>query len=430
MKEKLHKQHQVLEEVVKKAISGDFFAMDLSSFLSTLDVSGKVWVMGAGKASVEMAYQVEAYFGSSVKDGIIISPNNSHKLNRIQVFEGTHPYPYQDSVSASYELRDLVKSIPEGDTVIFCLSGGASSLFCIPVDGVELDELRDAYKLLLNSGASIHETNAVRKHLSETGGGKIGELLSDSKLTSILLSDVPGDNPDSIGSGPTVPDPSTFKDAFQVLKKYRLWDEVSHSIRINISKGMHGEITENPKPKKSDWPNHITKVISGANILAENVGKFLSGKGYNAQVASSAYDADVNRISKKICSEAISVLSDKSELKAPVALVYFGESTVKVKGEGKGGRNQELALNAAISIEGQHDISLLSFATDGIDGPTDAAGAIINSETTLKARKQKKSPEDYLQNNDSYHFHKEMNTHIKTGATGNNLMDLQVILVG
>ncbi|MEX2476904.1 MAG: DUF4147 domain-containing protein [Gracilimonas sp.] len=430
MREKLRKQHQVLEEVVSKLITDDFFALDLKSYLSTLELTGKVWILGAGKASVEMAHQVETYYGSSVEDGIIISPNISHTLNRVQVFTGTHPYPYQDSVSASYELRDLAKRIPEDDTVIFCLSGGASSLFCIPAGGIELDELRNAYKLLLNSGASIHEINAVRKHLSETAGGKLGELFSDRNLVSILLSDVPGDNPDSIGSGPTIPDTSTFKEAFQVLKKYRLWDDIAHSIRIHISKGMHGEIPENPKSENIDWTNHRTKVISGANILAENAGKFLSGKGYNVQVASSAYNLDVNRISKKICSEAISVLSKKSELKIPAAFVYFGESTVKVKGDGKGGRNQELALNAAISIEGQHDISLLSFATDGIDGPTDAAGAIINSETTLKARKQKISPEDFLQNNDSYYFHERMNTHIKTGATGNNLMDLQIVLVG
>ncbi|MBD3616415.1 MAG: DUF4147 domain-containing protein [Gracilimonas sp.] len=430
MKEKLHKQHLILEEVVDKFISNGFFEMNLSSFFSGLETSEKIWVLGAGKASVEMAYQLEEHFGSAIKDGIIISPNKTHKLDRIQVFTGTHPYPYQDSVSASYELWKLARRIPKEDTVVFCLSGGASSLFCIPANGIELDELRKTYKLLLNSGASIHEVNAVRKHLSETSGGKLGQLLSDNNLISIVLSDVPGDDPEIIGSGPTVPDSSTFKAAFQILKKYRLWEEVPHSIRIYLSKGMHGDVDENPKPGHQEWKNHHLKVISGANILAENVGKFLVKKGFNTQVASKAYNISVKKISKDICSDAISVLSKKSGLKAPAGLIYFGESTVDVTGDGKGGRNQELALNAAISVEGQHAISLLSFATDGIDGPTDAAGAIVNSETTLKARKLKLSPEDYLQQNDSYHFHEKMNTLLRTGHTGNNLMDLQVVLIG
>ncbi|MCH2451000.1 MAG: DUF4147 domain-containing protein [Gracilimonas sp.] len=430
MKEKLHQQYFVLQEVAKRVVSGDFFQMNLHSFLDSIEATERIWLLGAGKASVEMAYQVEQYFGSGIEDGIIISPNDSHILKRVQVFSGTHPYPYQDSVSASYELWQLAKRIPEGDTVIFCLSGGASSLLCIPKEGIELDELRKTYKLLLNSGASIHEINTVRKHLSETSGGKLGKLLSGTALVSIILSDVPGDTADVVGSGPTVSDSSNFTEAFQVLKKYGLWDETPHSIRIHLSKGMHGDVPENPKPSKDVWEKHKVKVISGAGMLAQNVGHFLSEQGYNVTVDSEAYNMDVNRISRKICTDAISVLSKRSVLKEPAAYVYFGESTVEVKGEGKGGRNQELALNAALSIEGQHDISLLSFATDGVDGPTDAAGAIVNSETTLKARKQKLSPEDYLQNNDSYHFHKKMNTLIKTGATGNNLMDLQIILMG
>lgn len=430
MKEKLHKQHAILQEITGKIVAGDLFELNLNTLLDGIEASEKVWVLGAGKASVEMAHQVEQFFGSRIEDGIIISPNDSHKLDRIQVFSGTHPFPYQDSLSASYELRQLAKRIPDGDTVIFCLSGGASSLLCIPEQDIELEELRTTFKLLLNSGASIHEINNVRKHLSETAGGKLGSLLSEKALVSIILSDVPGDTPDVVGSGPTVPDTSTFTEAFQVLKKYGLWQDTPHSIRIHLSKGMHGDMPENPKPDKDFWKRHKTEVISGASILAQNAGDYLSEIGYNVVVDAKAYDMDVHRIAKKICSDAISVLSKKAKIKEPAAFIYFGESTVHVTGEGKGGRNQELALNAAISFEGQHDISLLSFATDGIDGPTDAAGAIVNSETTLKARKKKLSPEDHLQNNDSYHFHNEMNTLIKTGPTGNNLMDLQIILVG
>ncbi len=430
MKEKLDRQQFILEEIAEEVASNRLFELDLSRYFSSLKTEGDIWLLGAGKASVAMARQAEQFFGDSIIDGIIIAPERSTLLNRIQVFEGSHPYPGQDSISASYELRELASKIPSGDTIIFCLSGGASSLFCIPAGEIELDELKKTYQLLLNSGASIHEINVVRKHLSEVGGGKFGESLSDKKLMSLVLSDVPGDDPEVVGSGPTVSDSSTFKDAFQVLKRHSLWEGVPHSVRIYISKGMHGDAPENPKPENTDWKDHRVEVINGAKILAENVGGLLMQKGFKVQVGEKAYDMDVKEISKKICSDAISILSKKSDLKAPAALVYFGESTVQVNGEGNGGRNQELALNAAISIEGQNPISLLSFATDGIDGPTEAAGAIINSQTTLQARKKKLEPEDYLQKNDSYHFHKKMNTLLKTGATGNNLMDLQVVLVG
>jgi hydroxypyruvate reductase/glycerate 2-kinase len=386
-------------------------------------------VIGAGKASVEMARKVEEKFGEQIMDGIIIAPEKSSDLNNIQVFKGTHPYPDEDSVSASYELLSLAKRIPQNDRVIFCLSGGASSLYCIPANGIELDEFKETYKLLLNSGASIHQINVVRKHISETSGGQTALHLSNHKLISLILSDVPGDDPEIVGSGPTVADSSTFKQAFQVLKKYQLWVEIPHSVRIHISKGMHGDISETPKPESHKWDHHRVEMISGAKILAENVGKQLEKEGYHAEVADHAYDEEVKDISRKICSKAISILSKKADITAPAALIYFGESTVNVKGEGKGGRNQELALSAAITLEGQNPVSLLSLATDGVDGPTDAAGAIITSQTTLMARKKKLTPEDYLQNNDSYHFHLEMENLIKTGPTGNNLMDIQVVLV-
>ncbi|MEX0719388.1 MAG: DUF4147 domain-containing protein [Balneolaceae bacterium] len=429
MKEKLKEHHQVLEEIVSDYVSGKFFELDLDEIFSSIKSSGDVWVLGAGKASVAMARQAIDYFKDKIKDGIIIAPEKSKELHQIQVFKGSHPLPDNDTVSSSYELLNLARKIPKGDTVIFCLSGGASALFCIPAKGIELEEIRNCYELLLNSGASIHQINVVRKHLSETAGGRLGEVLSQTNLHSVILSDVPGDDPQSIGSAPTIPDSSTFKEAFQILKQFKLWDHMPHSARIHISKGMHGDVRENPGAGDQKWEHHSVNVISGAKVLAENISKELRDRGWNVFIAEEAYDDDLKKVSKKICSEAISVVSEDKPVSKPAALIYFGESTVNVSGKGKGGRNQEMALNAAISIEGQHSISLLSLGTDGMDGPTDAAGAIINSETALLARKKKLNPEEYLQNNDSYHFHEKMETLVKTGPTGNNLMDLQVVLV-
>ncbi|MEQ9265704.1 MAG: DUF4147 domain-containing protein [Balneolaceae bacterium] len=388
-----------------------------------------IWVLGAGKASLNMAESIISTFGSRVEDGIIISNEDRYGIKGIQVFEGAHPYPDKKSVSASYELLELARKIPEGETVVFCLSGGASSLLCIPPGGIEIDELAYTYKLLLECGASIHEINVVRKHLCELKGGQLAQALHHTNLVTLVASDVPGDDLETIGSSPTICDPSTFKEAFQVLKRFELWNLVPHSIRIYIAKGMNGDIPETPKPGINDHPGHEIKTISKISSLGERVEQVLRKEGFNTWLDNKAYDDDVRKVSKMICSKAISVLSKDEPLAKPAALIFYGESSVNVKGSGKGGRNQELALISAISLEGHHSISMLSLGTDGIDGPTDAAGAIINSETTLKARKAKLSPEEFLQNNDSYNFHEEMGTIIKTGSTGNNTADLQVVII-
>jgi hydroxypyruvate reductase/glycerate 2-kinase len=245
----------------------------------------------------------------------------------------------------------------------------------------------------------------------------------------LVISDVPGNDVSKIGSGPTVGDPSSFTDAKSVLELYNLWDKIPLSIQTHIQLGVEGIIPENPKPNSPNFKNHSVKIINSAEHLAQQVADYLSSEGLDIWVAPEAYSDNVRNVSKEISAKAISVLSKNFPVNKPAALVFYGESYVDVKGSGKGGRNLEMALTVAISLEGQHNVSLISLGTDGIDGPTDAAGAIIDSYTTLKARKKKLSPEEYLVNNDSYHFHEQMETLIKTGPTGNNLMDLQVLIV-
>jgi hydroxypyruvate reductase/glycerate 2-kinase len=427
MKERLAEQHKILEEIVEK-VKG--FKDQGKLNINSLEKGQKAWFLGAGKGSVQQAKEVIKAYDLEVEDGIIISNHNENDFSGIQVFEGSHPYPDEKSVSSSYELLELAKSIPADETVIFCLSGGASALLTIPPKGIEIEELALTNKILLESGADIHEMNVVRKHLCMLKGGQLAQFLHHVNLITLISSDVPGDDITTIGSAPTVCDPSTFKEAFQLLKKYGIWNEVPHSVRIHIAGGMGGDIPETPKPGINEHPAHEVKLISKADNLADHIAGLLIAKGLNVKVAEEAYQSDVRQVSKMICGEAISVLSRNEPVSKPAALIYFGESSVNVKGKGKGGRNQELALTAAVSIEGQHSVSMLSMGTDGLDGPTDAAGAIINSETTLKARKKKLNPEEYLQKNDSYHFHEKMETLIKTGPTGINLMDLQVILIG
>tara|TARA_R110000868_G_scaffold383578_10_gene650734 strand:- start:6710 stop:7987 length:1278 start_codon:yes stop_codon:yes gene_type:complete len=424
MKSELEAQYLILNSLINdlcKPIKPEF----------TLDIkkNSHLWVLGAGKASLSIAQSIINTSNAVVEDGIIISNEKSSLVKEIQVFKGSHPYPDEDSVSASYELLELARNIPSGEIVIFCLSGGASSLLCIPPKGIEIEELAETYQLLLNAGAPIHEINIVRKHLCMLKGGQLAQALHHTNLITIISSDVPNDDLETIGSAPTICDSSTFKDAFQVLKRFELWYKIPHSIRIYITKGLSGDIPDTPKPGVNDHPSHTVKIISKAYSLSSKIGGQFKEMGFNVWVSDSAYNDDVRKVSKMICSKAISVLSKNEPVKKPAALVYYGESTVEVNGSGKGGRNQEMALISALSIEGQHSISMLSIGTDGVDGPTDAAGAIINSETTLFARKSKLSPEEYLQNNDAYHFHEKMDTLIKTGPTGNNLMDLQVVII-
>lgn len=421
MKDKLQKQHVILESIAKNL--KEFQKQELTN----LNITEDCYILGAGKGSVKLAESVLRQ-GIHCKDGILIGLD-SGVYKGIQVFEGSHPYPDENSVSASYELLDLASQIPNDSTVIFCLSGGASALLCIPPYGVEIAEVRTLYKLLLNSGASIQQMNVVRKHVCDLKGGKLGEELAHVKLVTLIESDVPGDDVSTIGSGPTVPDPSTYTEAISILKEFKIWDAIPASIKQHLLFGEEGVIPENPKPDEVHHPNHTIQVVSKSIGLAETISKKLRRHGYDVLVAEKSYSGDVKTVSKQMCSKAIAVLSGNDSLKKPAALIFHGESTVTVKGSGKGGRNQELALIAALSIEGQHSISMLSIGTDGIDGPTDSAGAIINSLTTLQARKKGVNPESLLQQNNSYVFHDEMGTHLKIGATGINLMDLQVVLV-
>jgi len=424
----LEKQRQTLDQMVTFASESADTKVD--KIIDLIDNDEPVWILAAGKASQKMVLSLENSLGNRIRDGILISnqPPNP-EITYVQQFKASHPYPDESCWSASLELLELAREIPAGETVIFCISGGASSLLCIPAGELEINELAYIYKILLNSGAPIHHMNMIRKHLSAIKGGQLASALVHTKLITLAISDVPGDDPEVIGSGPTLPDSTTFEDVYRISKYHGIWDKYPVSVRKHLLDGLEGLIPDTPKPGEDEHPNHHIEMISTARLLAEQCANNLERQGYHAHIDNKAYSEDTRKVSKRMCAEAISVLSKDNPVEKPAALLYYGESTVNVTGDGKGGRNQELALATAISLEGQHAISMMSFATDGVDGPTDAAGAIINSKTTLNARKRGLDPETFLQNNDSYSFFKETGELIKTGPTGNNLMDLQILLV-
>ena len=257
--------------------------------------------------------------------------------------------------------------------------------------------------------------NTVRKHLSLVKGGNLAQKAHHLRLHSYLLSDVPNDKAEVIGSGPTIADSSTFSDALQMLSDYKISQDMPNTVLNYLRQGAQGLHLETPKPGFNDHPNQALQLITGASSMQPFLSTLLEQQGFGVHWASEPIQASVKKETQRIAAEVISVLNGQSNIstKTPQALVYHGESYAQVTGHGKGGRNQELALLLALSLEGQHPVTILTLATDGVDGPTDAAGAMVSSYTTLHARKQNTLPEAYVQQNDSYHFHEQMNTLVK-----------------
>src|SRR5690625_5302152 len=338
-------------------------------------------------------------------------------MQRIRALEGSHPLPDANSLASTYELIDLATKIPDGSLVFYLLSGGSSALLCRPAGELELDDLVATHQLLLTSGANIHEMNVVRTALSSVKGGQLLQYLSHTDLVDLVISDVPGDLLRSIGSGPTTTGTVRFGEAYQVLQRYNLGDRVPESVQrfLNERREVAPDHTVAPHP----GPHHQF-LISSAGILARRVAAECRRNGYEAEVMSPAYDAPIGEVEKMIVSRI-----RKEQAADGKCLIWFGESSVNVSGSGKGGRNQELALRIARHLMPGDGVVAASVGTDGVDGPTDAAGAVVSGDTLQIAAGKGLDPQAYLQNNDSYTFFDQTGGLIKTGPTGNNLMDLQ-----
>jgi len=373
---------------------------------------------------------VEAILGEYVQQSLVITsdPEKADECNADEVIVGSHPAPDNQSLEAGQKAVAFFKQIPENALVLNLLSGGTSSLMCYPAEGITLEELRSVFELLNTSGATISDINAVRKHCSQIKGGQLLRYFNpEATLVDLLISDVPDDELSIIGSGPTVTDLSTYQDAYHILLKYDLWEQLPGAVRAHIEKGINGERVETLKPGKDPLDNHFTHVISSARMLAEKISELAMEHELGSRLAESAFNEDVGTVSNRIAGE---IKNDSvPEEERPILFIYYGESTVQVTGDGKGGRNQEMALRGAVEIAGHENITWLSAGTDGIDGPTDAAGAVVDGNTVAEAEKRGIDPHAHLERNDSYHFHNKLETHLKTGPTGNNLMDLVLVLV-
>lgn len=387
----------------------------------------RLLVIGFGKASWRMAEASEHLLDGLIDTGIIVTKyghaSASSRLAKITTYEAAHPVPDDNGVAATRGIVDLVKGADERTLVLCLISGGGSALFVAPREDITLREKQEVTDLLLKSGATINELNAVRKHLSMVKGGRLAEIAYPASIISLIVSDVIGDSLDVIASGPTAPDTSTYGDARTVLEKYQLTARAPKAVLSILEQGSRGNIAETPKQGDDIFEN-VQNIIVASNSTALLAAKEKAeGLGFHTSILSSTLQGEAREVARSLAHRART-----ANLTRPACFLSGGETTVTVKGAGLGGRNTELALAFALEIEGINGITLLSAGTDGTDGPTDAAGAVVDGQTISRARSMNLDATTYLDDNNSYTFFQKTNDLLITGPTGTNVMDIQIIL--
>ena len=389
-----------------------------------------IYIIGAGKASASMAFEVEKILGSLIKRGVVATKHgHALPLKTIECIEAGHPVPDQQSVYAGQRIIEIAKQANENDIVIALISGGASALMADYPQGITLYDVQQLFDLLLKSGATIDEMNAVRKHLSRLKGGGLSWAAYPATLVTFILSDVIDDPLHVIASGPTVADPTTFEDAISILKKYNLFKKIPAAIKEWLVQGKSGLIPETLKPGDPFFKKTTNHLIGTNKIaLLAAAGKAAS-LGFEPIILPNYLSGEASAAAKTFVKEIL----EKKYNEKPFCLLMGGETTVTIRGNGKGGRNQEFALAAFVHLtqnEIDHDIQIiLSAGTDGSDGPTDATGAFIDAEIIGNAKELQLNATDYLLNNDAYHFFKKTGGLIITGPTQTNVMDIVLAIV-
>lgn len=383
------------------------------------------YVAGAGKATAAMSAEVERILSYRIKDGAVaIKAGHNLPLKYVRQIEAGHPLPNHNSVVAASEIKSLVKQAHHSDVIIFLLSGGASSLMTDLPYGCSLEEIHEVFELLLKSGASIQEVNVVRKHLSELKGGQLIREAGGAMVVTFIISDVIGNDLSIIGSGPTVPDPSTFSDAYAILERYQLLEKIPVSVMNHLEKGRTKIIRDTPKPGDKHFDRSRTYIIGDNNVALEAAAEEARKLGFETKIFTSTMEGDAETAAKEWAQQAIGHDHQKK-----YCLIAGGETTVQVKGNGKGGRNQHFALAAAIALQSNPHISLLAAGSDGTDGPTDAAGAMVNGNTVADGKVKGLTAETFLAHQDAYTFFEKAGGLFKTGPTQTNVMDIVITLI-
>ena len=391
---------------------------------------GNVYVVGGGKAAGAMTVALEEILGARIKEGVVNVPHgNKHKARVVKTQEASHPIPDEAGVEGARRMMTIAENAGRDDLLIMLVSGGCSSLMPLPRNDVTLKDKQNITDTLLKSGARIQEINAVRKHISDIKGGWLAKKAYPATILNLILSDVVGDNLETIASGPTVPDSTTFFEAKRVLENYRLWQNAPITIKKLLSAGEEGIVAETPKPDDPAFKKVHSLVLGNCRSAAAAACGHLRAAGLNTLLLSTTLEGEAKHVGKMLGSLANSIGSLGEPIPKPAAIVAAGETTVTVTGKGRGGRNQELILGAAMELNRIEGMVVASLSTDGIDGPTEAAGAIADTQTYSRAAELGLEPHEFLDQNDSHHFFKKLEDLIITGPTGTNVNDISVIII-
>jgi hydroxypyruvate reductase len=391
---------------------------------------GKVWVVGAGKGTAPMAQALEELLGNRLAGGIIcVKDGHGLPLEKVEVLEASHPVPDERGVAAGRRIAALVKSADKDDLVIAALSGGGSALLTLPAEGVSLEDIRILTDQLLTCGAEIGEINSLRKHLSQVKGGQLAAMAAPARVVNLALSDVVGDRLDVIASGPFSSDPTTFAEALAVLEHYGIAAKAPASVVEYLKKGLGGGVPDTPKPGEGAVSSVVHAIVGSNRIAVRAAAEKASALGYGTLILSTALCGEAREVGRMLVSVAKEARDFGDPAKPPLCILAGGETTVTLRGGGKGGRNQEMALAMAQQLSGVEGICALSGGTDGTDGPTDAAGGVVDGATMSRGEAKGLGIEAFLSDNDSYHYLDAVGALVRTGPTRTNVMDVQVLLI-
>ena len=386
---------------------------------------GRLIVAGAGKAVATMARGLEAVLGERISHGaVVVKYRHGEALDRIRVLEAAHPIPDEAGFKATDDIQRMLAGTRPQDTVFFLLSGGASALLVAPAPGIPWQDKATVFTQLIRSPASIDEINCVRKHISSVKGGRLRQDIACAAFCTLSISDVIGDAPGTIGSGPTVPDPTTFTDAIAVMERHNLMAKAPDSVTTHLREGLAGRRPESPKALSRGLGASIYRVIASNRLSIAAVREAAQAHGCEVTVLTETMSGHTHMAAEQFARALLAAASRRKADSPPMLVIAGGETTLAVQGTGRGGRNQEFAMVSARALRGTHNVVLLSAGTDGTDGPTDAAGAVVDGETYARLAALGYDPERHLRENDVYPALDAVGALFRSGPTGTNVMDL------
>lgn len=419
---------------VQQVFQRDGNELRINGQVYKLDEIRRVILIGAGKASPAMARAILDRMGDRVTRGTVIAKHlRPEEIDSfpasVRILQGSHPVPDERSAAATEAMLATVRDLSAHDLVICVISGGGSALMTAPAPGVSLESVQELTRLLLASGATIEEINTLRKHLDTVKGGGLAQAVAPARLATLILSDVVGSPLDAIASGPTVADPTSFHDALAVLDRYGLRSRAPADVMRALEAGAAGDLAETVKPGDPTLATVQNVVVASNEIAARSAVSAAGAAGWQALLLTTYLQGEARESGRMLAAVARQMVASGEPVRRPGVVVVGGETTVTLAGAGKGGRNQELALGAVREMAGLERVALITLATDGEDGPTDAAGAVVTGETLARARALGLLPEDFLANNDAYTFFESLGALLRPGPTGTNVNDLAFIVV-